>query len=72
MPICNCVLPNINPGACRYCPNNPTREFYKSPSWFPTEEVETRKGWVCPKCGRVYSNWVFECKKCNNKIGDVE
>ena len=23
-------------------------------------------GWICPKCGRVYAPFVFECTKCNN------
>lgn len=24
-------------------------------------------GWVCPKCGRVYSPWVMSCEPCNAK-----
>jgi len=24
-------------------------------------------GWICPKCGRVYSSHVNECVECNNK-----
>lgn len=23
------------------------------------------KPWICPKCGRVYSGLVFECRHCN-------
>ena len=23
------------------------------------------KGWICPKCGRVYGPWVMSCEPCN-------
>lgn len=23
------------------------------------------KGWICPKCGRVYAPWVPSCEHCN-------
>lgn len=26
-----------------------------------------QKGWVCPKCGRVYSPLTQECLYCNNQ-----
>lgn len=26
----------------------------------------TYKGWVCPKCNRVYAPWMPECTKCGN------
>lgn len=29
-----------------------------------------REGWVCPKCGRVWSPTWFECQPCNKKISD--
>lgn len=25
-------------------------------------------GWICPKCGRVYAPYVFECTHCNKEI----
>lgn len=25
------------------------------------------KGWECPKCHKVYSPWVDECKHCNSE-----
>lgn len=30
------------------------------------------KGWVCPKCGRVYSNATPECYHCNEEINHKE
>ena len=24
------------------------------------------KGWICPKCGRVYAPWVNKCQYCGN------
>lgn len=30
------------------------------------------QGWVCPKCGRVYSPFVHTCSHCNHKITTQE
>lgn len=27
---------------------------------------QNNTGWICPKCGRVYSPNTTECPKCNN------
>jgi uncharacterized OB-fold protein len=29
--------------------------------------VKPRRGWECPKCGRVYAPWVFACQNCSHK-----
>ena len=31
-----------------------------------------KEGWVCPKCERVYSEYVFECKHCNDVVSKIE
>lgn len=31
------------------------------------EEPYLRSGWVCPKCGRVFSPDTFECWYCNGR-----
>ena len=31
------------------------------------ENMFTPKGWVCPKCGRVYSPTTSICSYCNNQ-----
>lgn len=34
--------------------------------------VENRPtGWVCPKCGRVWSPDTNQCMPCNSKLADV-
>lgn len=25
------------------------------------------KGWICPKCGRIYAPWVMSCEPCNKQ-----
>lgn len=27
--------------------------------------IPPNTGWMCPKCGRVYSPWCYECTHCN-------
>lgn len=26
------------------------------------------KGWICPKCGRVYAPYIPECQHCNKAL----
>jgi len=30
------------------------------------------QGWICPKCGRVYSPLALTCTHCNHKISTQE
>ena len=45
---------------------------------YPYDSIQTPKGifvnqgWMCPKCGRVYSPLVQTCSHCNNKISTQE
>lgn len=43
------------------CPHNQTTKWYTHPIY--TEEDD--KGWICPKCKRVWSPAVYECEVCN-------
>lgn len=29
---------------------------------------DPKNGWICPKCGRVYAPFVYECAPCNNVL----
>jgi uncharacterized OB-fold protein len=31
-----------------------------------------KEGWVCPKCGRVYSPLKLECTYCNTIISHIQ
>ena len=31
--------------------------------------ITDNKGWICPKCDKVYSPKVKQCKECNNGNG---
>lgn len=42
-----------------YIPPVPKKKVMNSKRDIPT-------GWVCPKCGSVYSPSIAECKKCND------
>lgn len=33
-------------------------------------DIEQRKGWVCPRCGRCYAPYIAECSYCNADTGD--
>lgn len=86
MRVCHCTLHLTNPKACETCNINnpvPSITIYPTPNDdgqgtkpFPTYPLslpaEKKEGWVCPKCGRVYANWVWECKACNDKITENE
>lgn len=33
--------------------------------------MENLSGWVCPKCGNVYSPFIPECANCNKNIQPI-
>jgi predicted RNA-binding Zn-ribbon protein involved in translation (DUF1610 family) len=82
MRICHCTLGTTNPRACEVCSSG----VYDSggPGFInpiiPGQDAlgkvivtqPTQKGWVCPKCGRVYAYWVSECRPCNEKVSEKE
>ena len=36
---------------------------------YTREEISTHPvGWICPKCGRVYSPWMMTCLVCSGYI----
>jgi hypothetical protein len=41
------------------------RDFIKS------QPQPTQQGWVCPKCGNVYSPRAFECSTCNGPRREI-
>lgn len=46
------------------------QEIYRNvgkPLWKTTTFCKPRKGWICPKCGKVYAPFVPECVDCNKK-----
>jgi hypothetical protein len=44
------------------CPYySPTKQYYS----FPIYDTEDEKGWICPRCNRVWGPMVYECEVCN-------
>jgi len=35
--------------------------YFDTNTWRP----EDPKGWICPKCKKVYSPYIYECAECN-------
>lgn len=34
--------------------------------------MQENKGWICPRCQRVYAFFIQECIKCNKVIEQIE
>ena len=45
-------------GLCLSCRNNLLKDTEYPKDW-------ESQGWVCPKCGNVYSPSISECARCN-------
>jgi hypothetical protein len=73
MKTCNCMLPYINPEACKHCMNRNEVSEFTIPD-FEIKQLEPMKieplfqfGWICPKCSRVLSPNQSFCLWCNKE-----
>lgn len=57
MPKCPvCAYKEGHAETCPYSESDEPHELKKLPAW------------ECPKCGRIYSPFQLECKKCNDAL----
>lgn len=53
---------NLVTGGTKYCPN--CGHDFNAPSNYTVDTLGNR-GWICPKCGKVFGPHVDECEYCN-------
>lgn len=53
---------------CQLCLLNSLKPIIQKDPWnYPNYIPPNNTGWICPKCGNVYSQTCIECLNCNKE-----